>query len=98
MPLFSRSDSGASLFSISHLRQKIGQGDARPKAKSLRPKARVKGDGLPSLTEHKCKPKIANLHSTISSVDYSLILLPLYPIALCQLLLHKYIFFNISSY
>lgn len=47
MPLFSRSDSGASFFStISHLRQKIGQGDFSPKAKSPSPKARVKGDDL----------------------------------------------------
>lgn len=47
MPLFSRSDSGASLFSISHLRQKMGQGDFSPKAKSPSPKARAKGDDLP---------------------------------------------------
>lgn len=50
MPLFSRSDSGASFFStLSHLRQKMGQGDFSTTAKSPSPKARVKGDDLPFL-------------------------------------------------
>lgn len=49
MPLFSRSDSGASFFStLSHLRQKMGRGDFSPTAaKSSSPKARIKGDDLP---------------------------------------------------
>lgn len=76
MPLFSRSDSGANFFStLSHLRQKMGQGDFSPTAKSPSPKARVKGDDLPFLFKGITEVKIHMIYikTSISHVEQQLI-------------------------